>query len=325
MQNIIATLPLNPRHTSKLGFYGMFAYGQFVSAQTNTPFAPMFSVTDSNVADFESVKRGCDLLGISHVKYLRDDIVSDREVQNIFALLRQMGLIYQTMETVVSCACGKIQYLEKATLRKTKTSLVDGTEARCCLSKLVSAKIPVLMSAPIRKPEKFPLLQPAWVKKELLWFYDHMNHGMLVSRSTPQRYSVTMSDSGGKVYIDADTVLHFLPMLLKDAGYSAKMLISGVSTMKQLALMLAFCDQAGVNLPNEVHVLPRINYVHQDDAPVSITQKFSSHQVVNALLWCAMSTKQSVTLTDALIARCKQENLDKEHVYKHGRSIFITK
>ena len=322
-KEVSITLPINPRHYNKLGFYGIFAY---LNSTANTNMSQdiiMLNTRDGGNEEnkLELIKK-IELLGIKPKNIIEDNNIEDGVSKKVFERLLNKGIIRVSEEQISRCKCGKMQFKAEAKLYRTSTSLLsqDGT-AKCCGSTLETKVEKVVVTSAIKRPSKLPEFYPKTVQKEIDWFYENTNHELLLSRETEQKYSVEIDNN--KYFIDPDNLMYFYLLYLDELGYKVKELVSGISTVKQVAYMLSFCEMAEVDLPNKISFLPRIDFKGSDNEYIEkYLEKFGNRKILNALLWATSGSKQTVNMSEDFIKRSSGENVDNPHLYENRQKLI---
>ena len=313
MENTVATLPLNPRHADKIGFFSLFAYTQFMSEAS--AMKSVFAINELNISS-QSSSRSVLLTGLSFLKQEPSHFWYDLEVEkdSITCFLNhlfEIGKVSSVREAVKHCECLKIQYRAIASLHKTKKSLVSQSGvSECCGTVIQEKEIVTLLSAPLEYPEVFPEITPLWALSEVTTACNKLvGQRLLLSRMGERAFSFTTPE--GEVFpLDTDVVWMFFPSLLKDKhNLNLKHLISGASTVRQVALLLMLsnwfmCDSIG-----KVTFLPRVDFspIAKVTTLKSAVERFGPHVVLNALMWSATSGTKEVILSGSLFPRVKKE------------------
>lgn len=325
----IATMPLNPRHAQKLGFYSLFAYAQYLGKLHQLP--TVFAINEVGVKDACASKNllcgGLKVLGSQPDILWNDTQASEEMLGRLVGQLQENNLLDEVEGNISHCDCMKVQYLPQALLRKTKTSLIsqDGT-ARCCNSLIHEKKAYVLTTRPLEPPKTYPKLYPIWAKKEFDWIYSEIKgQQLLLSRMNDRRFLVT-TQSGRAFWLDNDVVGMFLPGLLEQDDVQVNHFVSGVSTMRQVALMMMMSLSLGMELPEQVHFLPRVDFTSRTDTDVvtSAVKEFGIQRVNNALLWCAMSGRQTISLDKSMFLRMLNREIEiTSDIIKTRRNLLV--
>jgi len=323
-------MPLNPRHAQKLGFYSLFAFTKYLGALHQLPTVGSINElgADSHEANIVTLIDTLQILGSKPSVMWNDININSDTLSVLIKRLQNSGLLNETRININHCSCMKIQHLSQALLRSTKSSLIskDG-KTLCCDSLLHEAETLALTTTPLCPPETFPLLYPLWAKKEFDWIYSQFKgQQLLFSRIDSGRRFLITTASGKKFWLDNDVVGMFFPSLIKKDGIEIEHLVSGVSIMRQAALMVLISSALGVSLPKQIYFLPRVD-INTNQGPATISSaigKFGSFRVDNALLWCATSGRQNIVLDKNMFPRM----LDKEPVptldfAKLRRSILV--
>lgn len=304
----ITTMPLNPRHAQKLGFYSLFVYARYLSKLHQLP--TVFVLNEIGVKETcqssDSLRKGLVFLESQPDILWSDEQVNEEMLEVLVKQLQDDGMVDEVMSDISHCECMKVQYLSHAFLRKTKTSLItkDGTTL-CCRSPIKESVVRTLITRPLDTPKVYPELYPVWAKKEFDWIYSEMKgQQLLLSRMDDRRFLIT-TKSGNSFWLDNDVVGMFIPCLLQKDNVKIKHLISGISTMRQAALMTAWSLSLGIEPPEQIHFLPRVDFgpTTETDILQSVVKEFGPNRVINALLWCAMSERQTIVLDKNMFLR----------------------
>lgn len=324
-------MSLNPRHAKKLGFYSLFAYANQLGKVHQQPVT--FALNEIGVPDTDQAKNLLSV-GLKTLGY-QGNLWSDQQIDGstltyfIDSLLHSSWL-KETDGAIKHCKCMKVQYIEQATLRKTKTSLTDPNGfARCCNSQIQATEVRVLLTAPLEPPVSHPKLYPIWAKKEFDWIYSELKGQQLLFSRINDRHFFVTTKSNNTFWIDNDVIGMLLVGLLNKEGVNVEHVISGVSTMRQAALMTLISQALGVKIPEYFHFLPRVDVTEvsltSENALQSLVEKFGVNRVTNALLWCASSGRQNISLEKNLFSRM----LDREpelfpDLSKMRRSLLVS-
>lgn len=309
---VASMMPLNPRHSSKLGFYGLFAYlqhlGHFNGLKTLV-LLNQVGVSDVDGSSVTLLQRALGNMELYPDMLNSDLAINPTRSQDLIRLMLDEGLVSEEEVQIEHCGCLKIQRLSGLEFFKTKQTLmgIDG-KSRCCNSTLSKISARVLLTRPCTKPSYIPGLYPNWSYKELDWVYSSLEgQRLLISRLDRRHFSVSLGE-GRKYWLDNDCISLFYPWLMSCDSIEIEHMISGVSTIRQAALMLMFADWLKINYIQNVHFLPRIDY----GSPITISDLDSllavhgKNRLLNSLLWSAMSGKQRINLTPDLFDRVSE-------------------
>lgn len=327
--NGIITMPLNPRHAQKIGFYSLFAYAKYLGELHQLP--TIFVLNEIGAKDNEQTRNTLSnkliSLGLEPSLFWSDNSVNERMLSRLIQKLQGSGKIDEVSCKVSHCECLKVQYITEALLRKTKTSLVTrDNKSLCCNTEITERSVRSLLTSPIEPPTEYPELYPTWAKKEFDWIYSELRgQKLLLSRIDDRRFLVA-TESGGEFWLDNDVVGMFIPGILREDDIGSEHLISGISTMRQAALMLMLSSWLGVIPPKKVHFLPRVDFsIKTESSPLeSSVQKFGAQRVTNALLWCAMSERQTIVLDANMFSRMSEKELKPNNDrIQHRRNLVV--
>ena len=304
----VITMPLNPRHFKKMGFYSIFAYAEYLSQLHKIP--SVLVVNKRGIVDVDEMAQALAQrlqdFSLEPTAWWHDTSIDQARVSDLIEQLLSRCVLEESQEKIVHCGCGKIQYLSGATLRKTKTTLLspDGMPL-CCSKTIETTEVLALVTQKLKAPDVYPTLYPTWARKEFDWIYSELSgKRLLVSRVGAGGFLIR-SPQGNSFWLDNDIVVSFLPWFLENHGIKGKHLVSGISTMRQVALMSMFMSSLGLQPFEEVHFLPRVNCKLEDFN--SLLKDWGAVRLKNALLWCAVSGRQEISFDESLVTRMTPE------------------
>lgn len=325
-QEVISTLPLNPRHFNKLGFYGIFAYLRSLKESRSMQSLAMLNLVDNNsVTHKAELMKKVILLDIVPDQILEDRDIDAKSMQEVLQSLYEDGIIRISIEDVSRCRCGKIQFKTGARLFNTRTTLInsDGT-SKCCSSNLINRPSKVLVTRSIKDVDNMPEIYPKWAEKEIKWFFDNTKYELLLSRETIQRYSIALKED--EIYVDPDNLVYFYLLYLQDMGYDISEIISGISTIKQVAFMLSFGAMSGIKLPEKIYFLPRIDFGVSEVGYIErYIDAYGHLRVINALTWAMTSGKKNIRLSEDFIKRANNELIPDSHLAHNRKDLILRK
>lgn len=327
---MVATTVLNLRHAQKLGFYSLFVYADHLSKVYKIP--SVFLLNEAGLSGDPEVLKAVASHEWSALNLQPDVLWSDKDVEGqvvetLIGRLHDMNLVEESMGMLNYCDCLKVQYPSLVVLRKTKTSLIDENGiARCCGSRISQKEVHMLTTKPLYPPQYLPDLFPLWVKKDFDGIYSELaGQRLLISRVDRRRFLVA-TKNGNTFWLDNDIVVTLLPGVLQHFNIEIEHLVSGVSTMRQVALMMMLSAALGVQLPTQIHFLPRVSFIPGggiETLSVAI-EHFGSSRAYNALLWCATSGGKKISFDGNMFARVTGKSIEIiRDLKKYRRSLLV--
>ena len=299
MHDAIATIPMNPSHAEKIGFYSIFVYLSRYAQSNNV--LPVYGINTLGKSKLNNglpkLKASIQTLGIEPKFWWVDESLYDSTVSKKVQDLYNKNILQISHANVSRCVCGNVEYLSDVVLRGTKT-LLHGKHAVCCDSKITSTNKEVLLTAPLPHVE-VEKTYPAWAGTELNEKLARIaGNQLLVSRTTTRRYQL---ETNSHVWqIDNDLSWWLYSFWLYEQGIFLKDLVIGASVLHQAAILIAFSSLLGIPVPTGIHCLPKV-YFQAENGTTSIGDAvalYGQAKVTNSLLWCALSGRKEITFLE---------------------------
>ena len=297
MQNVVATIPMNPAHASKVGFYSLFAFASELARLLHLPsvFALNLFGKDATEVSVSTLKNNLLELNIEPSFWWIDSDSASSFFQKTLSRLYAKGRIYFTERSIDRCACGQVEYFSDADLYSKKT-LIEKGYSRCCHTAIVSRVERVLVAS------KLPLLNgiavhPKWAQYEFVAKAKKISvHELLISRHASRQFQVTLD--GETVSIDNDVIWWLYTKQLSLVGYRVSHLVVGASILQQAAMLSTMSALVELEPPDNIYVLPKVYFspVANVDTIGRAIAQFGPQVIKNALIWSALSQRKSITL-----------------------------
>lgn len=293
--NGLATLPLNPNHHTRVGFYSFATYleSEMLSGQADKSLLGINLVGSD---DLTQQTQNADILvgkinslGIFNVETLIDSDTREEVLAQLLKL-KLVGHIRDTKREILQCACGKVYIPHGARVFSIKNSNIKNGYSTCCNTILEVKNDLVLELRVLENSDASQKISPYFVaeqfKKERDKFY---YSGLVISR---QKETLLMFQG---YYIDNDIFWMLWLNTLRMRGMRISKLLSGVSTIRQAAIASVFVNET----LKEIIFIPKINFLpHKDcDNLEKIVGRFGPDAVKKALLSKALSKRDVITLS----------------------------
>lgn len=304
----IATVPLDPRHVFKLGFHSLFVYLEHIGREYNLPSTIVLSANERDDSYITVLRQNLYALDLAvSIKDQKDMMLADT-ISAALQRLEQRGAIEESRAVLCHCDCGKTQFRSGTEFHRTKegkTLIDENGQSRCCGSAIQETECDVLFLVMPLQALTVPLCYPSWATIEITESLRQMNGWRLLLSRIGNRTYHFQSASGRFYQIDNDITNILSLVLPQPEGRGIQHLISGVSTVRQVSLMLTVASLLEIELPQSLHFLPRVEFAPVGDIKTleEAICRFGIYRVKNALLWCALSGSKNIALSGSLFPR----------------------
>lgn len=296
---VVGILPMSPMHATKLGFYSIFAYANMLAQTEQLSAVYGINICGKPGAStmMPKLQESIEFLDIAPARWWLDSSVTEYAMSNEIEGFFEKGFVQEDEREIRRCACGKVEYLGNVTLLSKGKTLIEGKYTACCHSQVATRCEKVLLTAPlplVQTPEVFPL----WAKGELEAVLKTLaGSQLLVSRGTERIFRIS-SVIGTSWQLDNDLLWWLYLRWLQYEDFSVRHLIVGASIIRQTAVLLAFSALLGIQLPKNIHVLPKVLFepVHGVQTLEQVESRFGKIRTTNALVWSALSMRKQFTL-----------------------------
>lgn len=320
MHKVVATIPMDPGHAKKPGFYSIFMFADAVADAYGLPLVCGLNTLGKQTASNDTLEQLRDTLTLLNIRpygWWADSMLNDILAQNTFDALLAAGCIRTTTRDICRCSCGNVEHLAGIELFSTKTLIKEG-RSLCCHTRITESREEVLTTLPL--PDiPLPTVYPKWAEREFRTKMAKLaGSELLLSRTTPRRYRIVQGSRSW--YIDNDAVWWLYMRWLYASAYQPTHLVVGVSTLRQAAVICTISALLGLPVPTHVYCLPKVFFapIHGTTSLESAIARFGIDRVRNALLWSALSQRKEYTLSGSLFPAMRNAPVEKQYALERS-------